>query len=130
MFSTSIKSLGLCLFMAGLLFLVRSDRALAEEPPAAGARLTQTQISQQLQDIPGWKLKGQQLSRTFYFKNFVDAIAFVNRLVEPAETAGHHPDLSISYNRVTVSLTTHDAGGLTQKDFDLARKISQVQSKE
>jgi 4a-hydroxytetrahydrobiopterin dehydratase len=51
---------------------------------------------------------------------------FVNSLVEPAEQMGHHPDLSISYNRVVITLTTHDAGGLTQKDFDLAKQISQL----
>jgi 4a-hydroxytetrahydrobiopterin dehydratase len=56
----------------------------------------------------------------------VEAIAFVNQIVEPAEAAGHHPDLEISYNKVTVSLTTHDAGGLTSKDFDLAQVISKL----
>jgi 4a-hydroxytetrahydrobiopterin dehydratase len=50
----------------------------------------------------------------------------VNKLVEPAESAGHHPDIEISYNKVKILLTTHDAGGLTQKDFDLARVISQI----
>ena len=55
-----------------------------------------------------------------------EAIAFVDRLVEPAEAAGHHPDLAISYNQVTVSLTSHDAGGLTQKDFALAQTISNI----
>lgn len=49
---------------------------------------------------------------------------FVNKLVEPAEAAGHHPDLSISYNKVTVSLTSHDAGGLTESDFEMAKTIS------
>ena len=64
--------------------------------------------------------------RTFEFKDFVEAIAFVDKLVEPAEAAGHHPDLSISYNEVTVSLTSHDAGGLTSKDFELAQTISDL----
>jgi 4a-hydroxytetrahydrobiopterin dehydratase len=71
-------------------------------------------------------VEGQQLERTWIFKDFVEAIAFVNKLVEPAETAGHHPDIAISYNKVSVSLTTHDAGGLTEKDFQLALVISQL----
>jgi 4a-hydroxytetrahydrobiopterin dehydratase len=51
---------------------------------------------------------------------------FVNKLVEPAEAAGHHPDIAISYNKVTISLTTHDAGGLTEKDFAMAKQISSL----
>ena len=88
--------------------------------------LTETEINQQIQSLSGWEREGDVISRTFKFKDFVAAIAFVNDLVEPAEAAGHHPDLEISYNRVKVSLTTHDAGGLTQKDFDLAKTISQL----
>lgn len=88
--------------------------------------LTQTEIEQKIQTIPQWQQQQQTITRTFEFKNFVEAIAFVNQLVEPAEAAGHHPDLSIDYNKVTVSLTTHDAGGLTQMDFDLAQKISEL----
>jgi 4a-hydroxytetrahydrobiopterin dehydratase len=87
--------------------------------------MNQAEIDRELQKLPDWKIEQQQLQRTFKFQNFVLAIDFVNRLVEPAETAGHHPDLAISYNRVTVSLTTHDVGGLTPKDFALARVISQ-----
>ncbi|WP_199336951.1 4a-hydroxytetrahydrobiopterin dehydratase [Oscillatoria sp. FACHB-1407] len=87
-------------------------------------RLTQVEVTQQLRQLPGWETDGQRLYRTYRFANFVEAIAFVNRLVAPAEAAAHHPDLTISYNVVTVSLTTHDAGGLTQQDFDLARQIS------
>jgi 4a-hydroxytetrahydrobiopterin dehydratase len=79
-----------------------------------------------MQSLPGWTTDGTKLSRTYQFKNFVEAIGFVNRLVEPAETANHHPDIAISYNKVTISLTTHDAGGLTQQDFKLAQIISQL----
>jgi 4a-hydroxytetrahydrobiopterin dehydratase len=60
------------------------------------------------------------------FKNFVAAIDFVNKLVAPAENAGHHPDISISYNRVSIELSTHDAGGLTEKDFAMADTINQL----
>ena len=105
--------------------LILSSSLLADEPTTT-EKLTHAEIIQQLDVLPHWQLENQQLRRTYTFENFVEAVEFVNRLVEPAETAGHHPDLAISYNQVTVSLTTHDAGGLTQKDFDLARTISQL----
>ena len=85
--------------------------------------LTDTEINAHLSNLPGWELEGKTITRTFKFKNFVEAINFVNQLVEPAEAAGHHPDLSISYNKVTVTMTTHDAGGLTAKDVQLAQSI-------
>jgi 4a-hydroxytetrahydrobiopterin dehydratase len=88
--------------------------------------LSETQISEQMQSLAGWTTDGKQLYRTFQFNNFLEAMNFVNRLVEPAETAGHHPDIAISYNKVSISLTTHDAGGLTQQDFKLAQIISQL----
>lgn len=88
--------------------------------------LTQTEIDQKIQAIPQWQQQEQTITRTFKFKNFVEAIAFVNQLVEPAEAAGHHPDIAIDYNKVTVSLTTHDAGGLTPMDFSLAETISKL----
>lgn len=88
--------------------------------------LSESEIQAQAQQLPGWMVVGKELHSTRKFKDFVEAIAFVNSLVEPAEAAGHHPDLSISYNKVTISLTTHDAGGLTAKDFELAQQISQL----
>jgi len=88
--------------------------------------LNQTEVEQKIKAIPEWQQKEQTITRTFLFKNFVEAIAFVNQLVEPAEAAGHHPDLEISYNKVIISLTSHDAGGLTQKDFELAKTISDI----
>ncbi|MBF2087042.1 4a-hydroxytetrahydrobiopterin dehydratase [Thermoleptolyngbya sp. C42_A2020_037] len=88
--------------------------------------LTDAEIQAQMAQVPGWILEGDRLQRTYRFKDFLEAIAFVNKLVEPAEAAGHHPDIAISYNRVTVTLTTHDAGGLTQQDFDLAATVSKL----
>ena len=88
--------------------------------------LNQTEIEQKMSAVPQWQQKEQTITRTFKFKNFVEAIAFVDKLVEPAEAAAHHPDLEISYNTVVVSLTSHDAGGLTPKDFDLAQTISEL----
>lgn len=91
--------------------------------------MSQAEIEQQIQTVPQWQQSGQTITRTFEFKNFVEAIAFVEQLVEPAEAAAHHPDLAISYNKVTVSLTSHDAGGLTAKDFELAQTISQIKDR-
>jgi 4a-hydroxytetrahydrobiopterin dehydratase len=88
--------------------------------------LTDAEIQERANQLEGWTVEGKELRITRKFKNFVEAIAFVNQIVEPAEAAGHHPDLEISYNKVTVSLTTHDAGGLTSKDFDLAQVISKL----
>jgi 4a-hydroxytetrahydrobiopterin dehydratase len=73
-----------------------------------------------LSNLPGWQVENGELTRTFTFKDFLAALAFVNRLGERAEKAGHHPDVDIRYNRVRLGLVTHDAGGLTEKDFDLA----------
>ncbi|NJN61825.1 MAG: 4a-hydroxytetrahydrobiopterin dehydratase [Coleofasciculaceae cyanobacterium RL_1_1] len=86
--------------------------------------LSPAEIQMQLGVLPGWVVVGDRLERQFIFNDFVAAIDFVNRLVEPAERAAHHPDLRISYNKVTVQLTTHDAGGLTAKDFALAKVVS------
>ncbi|MBW4617600.1 MAG: 4a-hydroxytetrahydrobiopterin dehydratase [Desmonostoc vinosum HA7617-LM4] len=88
--------------------------------------LTDTEIQQQTSLLSGWSVEGSKLQTTRKFKDFIAAIEFVNKLVEPAESAGHHPDLEISYNKVKITLTTHDAGGLTQNDFDLAGVISQI----
>ena len=109
-----------------ILFLVAvtSFCCLSSSTIADTMSLSQTEIEQKIQALPQWEQQDQTLTRTFKFKNFVESVDFVKRLVEPAEAAGHHPDIAISYNRVTISLTTHDAGGLTQKDFDLAKQIS------
>jgi 4a-hydroxytetrahydrobiopterin dehydratase len=86
--------------------------------------LSDAEIQERAKQLEGWTVQGKELRLTRKFKGFVEAIAFVNKMVEPAEAAGHHPDLVISYNKVDVTLTTHDAGGLTSKDFDLAQVIS------
>lgn len=86
--------------------------------------LSDTEIQERASHLSGWTVEGTQLLCTRQFKDFIEAIAFVNKLVEPSEAAGHHPDIGISYNKVTVNLTTHDAGGLTEKDFVVAQAIS------
>ncbi len=87
--------------------------------------LSAVEIQARVKELGGdWSLQGQKLVCLKKFSGFVAAVAFVDKLVEPAEAAGHHPDLEISYNKVTIYLTTHDAGGLTEKDFALAVQIS------
>lgn len=88
--------------------------------------LTDAEIQAQVSRLSGWTVAGSKLQITRKFKDFIAAMDFVNKLVEPAEASGHHPDIEISYNKVNIYLTTHDAGGLTQKDFDMAEKISQI----
>ena len=73
-----------------------------------------------------WREQNQVLSRTFEFPTFAEGIRFVNRVAEAADAANHHPDIDIRYNRVTLSLTTHDAGRLTARDFTLAEQADQL----
>ena len=85
--------------------------------------LSTEQIKTALATVPDWKKKGATIARTYPFKDFPAAIKFVNAVAELAEQAWHHPDIDIRWNRVTLTLTTHDAGGLTKKDFALAGKF-------
>jgi 4a-hydroxytetrahydrobiopterin dehydratase len=73
-----------------------------------------------------WKLTGKQLQRTFQFPSFRFAREFVDKVADLAEEINHHPDISLSYDRVTISLTSHDAGGITYRDMTLAGKIQEV----
>jgi 4a-hydroxytetrahydrobiopterin dehydratase len=82
--------------------------------------LSPHEAQSRLAGLPGWKIEADELVKTFQFRDFRAALRFVNQVGELAEQAGHHPDIDIRYNRVRLALTTHDAGGLTQKDFDLA----------
>ena len=81
------------------------------------------QISTRLSALAGWEREGDEIVKTFELPTFPDAIAFVGRIAERAEAADHHPDLDIRYRKVRVALSTHDAGGLTELDFDLASEI-------
>ncbi|MBO9307267.1 4a-hydroxytetrahydrobiopterin dehydratase [Thermomicrobium sp.] len=92
------------------------------------ARLDDATIASLLQEIPGWERQGDALVRTYVFKNFREAMAFVNRVAELAEEARHHPDITIRYNRVQLLLTTHEAGGITERDIALARKLAELAS--
>jgi 4a-hydroxytetrahydrobiopterin dehydratase len=83
--------------------------------------LTPSEIEVALRSLPEWTSDGKSFRRTYTFPGFLDAVAFVNHLAGIAEAQGHHPDISVSNNRVSLSLTTHDAGGLTAKDLAFAR---------
>ena len=90
------------------------------------AKYSAAQTKAALRFLPRWTKKGPVITRTFQFRDFSTAIEFVKALADLAEKADHHPDIDIRYNKVTLSLTTHDEGGLTEKDFDLATKIDQL----
>lgn len=88
--------------------------------------LDQNEIEEKLQGLTGWEKDGDTITRTFEFKDFIESMEFVNKLVNPAETMNHHPDITISYNTVTLSLTTHSEGGLTENDIELAGQINTI----
>lgn len=88
--------------------------------------LSHAEISEGLKTLSGWSTDGQSLQRTYRFADFPATVQFVNDLVAPAEAQGHHPDIALSYNQVSISLTTHDAGGITRKDLALARTIASL----
>jgi len=87
------------------------------------ARLDENQIRERLAKVPGWQRRGEAITRTWSFADFREAMAFVTRVALAAEAANHHPDIDIRYSKVTLTLTTHDASGLTAKDFALAESI-------
>jgi 4a-hydroxytetrahydrobiopterin dehydratase len=91
-------------------------------------RLKSKQIRAELASAKGWKLQGQRISKIYAFEDFVRAIKFINRVARFAQSMNHHPDIDIRYNRVILTLTTHDEGGLTMRDFRLARKIDGTKS--
>lgn len=91
--------------------------------------MTAKQIRVQLQTIPDWSKRARTIHRTFTFEDFLESLGFVNRIARKAEKSRHHPDIEIRYNRVTLKLTTHDEGGLTPKDFSLARQSDEIFSR-
>ena len=89
-------------------------------------KLNRDQIEQKLADTGRWKLNNDKISRLINFNNFKEAMEFVNMVADEAEKMDHHPDMNISYDKVELTLTTHSEGGLTEKDFTLAKKINQL----
>ena len=89
-------------------------------------RLSKRGIRLELARTSGWRLRGEEISRAFVFEDFAQSIRFVNQLAKRAESMNHHPDILIQYNKVRLTLTTHDERGLTMKDFRLAQKINRI----
>ena len=88
--------------------------------------LNEQEIESRLSDLPGWERSGEAIAKRFERGDFVGSVKFVSSLVEPAEAMGHHPDLEISWDTVTVTISTHSEGGLTAADFELAGKIDSL----
>lgn len=90
------------------------------------ALLNDPEIRARLDQLPGWTREGDVIRKTFTLDSFPAAIEFVRRIADRAEAADHHPDIDIRYDRVACALSTHSEGGLTVKDFDLAREIDTI----
>jgi 4a-hydroxytetrahydrobiopterin dehydratase len=88
--------------------------------------LSEKEIQEGLHTLAGWQLKGEEITKTYAHKDFIDSISFITRVAILSEKASHHPDILIQYNKVTLTLSTHSEGGLTENDFDLAKKIDRV----
>jgi 4a-hydroxytetrahydrobiopterin dehydratase len=91
-------------------------------------KLSQADVDERMKGLHGWTLMGDEIRKQYTFKDFLSAVAFVNRLAPEAEAADHHPDIEIHYKRVVLNYSTHDAGGLTEKDFDGAAMADAVAS--
>lgn len=114
---SQVSSIDIPLFAASLNFM------------AAPAPLSPDELKASLSQLPGWSLQQDKLHRQFKFASFVEAFGFMSSVALVAESMGHHPEWFNVYNRVTIDLTTHDAGGITSKDVDLARKASELADK-
>jgi len=89
--------------------------------------LSESEIKEEISVLNGWEIvEGKKLQKIFKFKNFVEGADFVNKIVDVAEMEGHHPDVLLSYGKVTVELFTHSLGGLTQNDFVVAQAIDEI----
>jgi 4a-hydroxytetrahydrobiopterin dehydratase len=90
------------------------------------SRLDDTAVEEGLQRLPGWERRGHQIVKSFVRKDFAQAMVFVNEVAGAAEAAGHHPDIDIRWNKVTLALSSHAEGGLTDRDFQLAARIQEL----
>jgi 4a-hydroxytetrahydrobiopterin dehydratase len=91
--------------------------------------LTAKQVSLQLKAVPDWSKRAQTIHRTYKLADFLKSIDFVNQIARQAQINNHHPDINIRYDKVALTLTTHDEGGITEKDFALARQSDEIFSK-
>jgi len=93
-------------------------------------KLNPDEITAKLRALPGWEKKSDTIVKQYTFKEFMDGIRFINRIAETAEQMDHHPDMTINYRRITFTLSTHDQGGITEKDFKLADAIEKEFGKQ
>ena len=89
-------------------------------------RLDDRAVEENLQHLPGWERRGNEIIKTFVREDFAHAMTFVNEVAAAAEAAGHHPDIDIRWNKVTLALSSHAEGGLTDRDFQLAAHIQEL----
>ena len=90
------------------------------------ALLSDEEIKERLKELDGWRQRGEYIVKSFDRGDFVGSVKFVDSLVEPAEEMNHHPAISISWSQVEVALSTHSEGGVTENDFELAKKVEQL----
>jgi 4a-hydroxytetrahydrobiopterin dehydratase len=90
------------------------------------SKLSDLEIQRSLGRLPGWSRRGDALTKTYTFPTFADGIAFVTRVAKAADARNHHPDIDIRYTKITCLLTTHDAGGITESDLELAEAIEKA----
>ena len=88
-------------------------------------RLSDIAIQRELGNLPGWSRRGDVITKTFQFRTFLSGIAFVDAIAKAAEEVDHHPDIDIRYTKIVITLSTHSAGGITEKDLALAGQIEQ-----
>ena len=88
-----------------------------------GKLLAANEIQNRLPHLPGWSIDGRSITKSFNFTTYMEGVVFANRVAEAAEDSNHHPDMILGYRRVVVTLTTHSAKGITQKDIDLATEL-------
>jgi len=86
-------------------------------------KLTEAETAKKLTGLPGWQRRGDEITRQYEFSSFTAAMTFVNHAADLAEAMDHHPDILVQFNKVTLTLSTHSAGGLTDLDFELAKKV-------
>ena len=105
---------------------MRTDAPSHLLPDAVRPALSDLEIQRALGTLPGWARRGDTLQKTFTMRTFAEVIVLFNRVASEAERANHHPDIDIRYTKVTFTLSSHDAGGITQKDLDLASAIDRA----